>query len=77
MAATMLVDDDPNASVPTVVLLSVASLVGVFAIVVYRPCCPRRLPTGLTTVLRHLPHSPRCADGVDCILRVGPLRRHQ
>jgi hypothetical protein len=38
MAATMLVNDDPNASVTTVVVLAAASLVfGGFAVVVYRP----------------------------------------
>jgi hypothetical protein len=38
MAVVMLVDDDPNASVATVVTLTVASLVfGAFAVLVYRP----------------------------------------
>ena len=38
MAVIMFVNEDPHASMPTVVLLSIASLVfGVFAVVVYRP----------------------------------------
>ena len=38
MAATMLVNDDPNGSVPTLVILSTVSvLFAVYAVVVYRP----------------------------------------
>lgn len=38
MAAVMLLNDDPNGSAPTVVLLSVVSvLFGAYAVVVYRP----------------------------------------
>jgi hypothetical protein len=46
MAATMLVNDDPNASAATVIILTIASLgFGAFAVAVYRPLwrpAPRR-----------------------------------
>jgi hypothetical protein len=43
MAAVMLVNDDPNASVATVVVLTTASLVfGAFAVLVLRPLLSRR-----------------------------------
>ena len=43
MAAVMLVNDDPNASVATVLTLTIASLMfGVFAVLVYRPLLASR-----------------------------------